>query len=133
MELLLHFSKHNPQIWNDFLLKPIRDCKGQGIVFGSDMTADQWIVQIGLLQQVDFVLGQTKYVVQRRIEQPRFPLLLNGSAKTQHQHLVGTYMAINGRYFGLGFSRTSSHRISALSQGGDWVCIVTKASAVAKL
>ena len=133
MEAFLALSKRSPQTRKDFLLKPIRGGKGEGFVFGSDTTADEWISQLDLLQQAKLEAGKSKYVVQRRVEQPRFDLLLNGAAALQHNYLVGTFIAIQGRYIGLGFWRSSPHRISALSQGGDWVCSVTAAPAVAKL
>lgn len=60
--------------------------------------------------------------LQHHIQQPRFDFLLDGVAETQRNSLVGTYMTINGHYLGFGFWRTSPHRISALSRGGDWVC-----------
>ncbi|KAL8651647.1 MAG: hypothetical protein Q9210_003135 [Variospora velana] len=133
MEAMLSLSKHSPHVRKDFLLKPVRGGKGQGLIFGTDTSADEWISQLELLQQAKLEAGQPTYVVQRRVEQPRFDLLLNGVAGLQHNYLVGTFIAVQGRYLGLGFWRSSSHRISALSRGGDWVCSVTAAPAVAKL
>ncbi|KAL8893584.1 MAG: hypothetical protein Q9192_005124 [Flavoplaca navasiana] len=133
MEAILALSKHSPHIRKDFLLKPIRGGKGQGFIFGTDITADEWISHLELLQQAKLEAGQINYVVQRRVEQPRFDLLLNGVTDLQHNYLVGTFITIQGLYLGLGFWRTSPHRISALSQGGDWVCSVTAAPVIAKL
>ncbi|KAL8949752.1 MAG: hypothetical protein Q9222_004168 [Ikaeria aurantiellina] len=133
MKAMLHFSERNPHIRSDYLLKPIRGGKGHGIIFGSDTTAEGWRCQLESLQQAQLVQGQASYVVQARVEQPRFDLLLNGSTKMQRNYLVGTYMAVHGEYLGLGFWRSSPNRISALSRGGDWVCTVTAAPVVAKL
>ena len=132
MEALLYFSRHSPHIRDDFVLKPIRSGKGQGIVFGNDTSADEWILHLESLQQADLNPGRAQYVVQLRIEQPRFDLLLSSADEVQHNYLVGTYIAIQGRYCGLGFWRSSPHRITALSHGGDWMGSVTAAPAVAK-
>ncbi|KAL8942521.1 MAG: hypothetical protein Q9216_001622 [Gyalolechia sp. 2 TL-2023] len=103
MEAILSLSKHDSDIRRDFFLKPIRGGKGQGFVFGTDTTADEWILQLESLQQPDLKAGQLKFVVQRRVVQPRFDLLLNGTAALQHNHIVSTFIAIQGRYLGLGF------------------------------
>ena len=65
------------------------------------------------------------YVVQRRIEQSRYDVLLHEMDGLQHNYLVGTYMSIHERYLGLGFWRTSPLRIRALSRGGTWICTVS--------
>ena len=124
MEAMFRFSQKSPHIRKDFLLKPIRGGKGVGIMFGSDMTAAEWTLQLKHLQHADLDPERAQYVVQLRIEQPRFDLLLNGTSEMQHNYLVGTYMSIHGQYLGLGFWRSSPHRISALSRGGDWICTV---------
>ncbi|KAL9039306.1 MAG: hypothetical protein Q9214_004932 [Letrouitia sp. 1 TL-2023] len=110
MAAMIHFSRYSPHIREDFLLKPIRGGKGTGIFFGSDMTAEQWISELELLRQAELTTGRAQYVVQRRIEQPRFDVLLEEAEKGQQYYLVGTYMAIHGRYLGLGLWRTSSAR-----------------------
>lgn len=124
MAAMIHFSRYSPQIREDFLLKPIRGGKGVGISFGSDMTAEQWISELELLRQAELAAGRAQYVVQRRIEQPQFDVLLEEAEKGQRFYLVGTYMAIHGMYLGLGLWRTSAGRICALSHGGHWVCSV---------
>ncbi|KAI4215678.1 MAG: hypothetical protein L6R36_009366, partial [Xanthoria steineri] len=94
MEAILALSKHDPHVRKDFLLKPIRGGNGQGFVFGSDTTTDEWISHLDFLQEAKLEAGQPKYVVQRRVEQPRFVLLLNGVAAPQYNYLVGTFIAI---------------------------------------
>lgn len=127
LQVLTKRSKSNPEIKNKFLLKPIRSGKGHGIMFGSDLNPQEWLHELELLQSPALVSHKPLYVVQRRIEQPRFRILLHEEETIQHNYLVGTYMSIHGRFLGLGLWRTSSNPICALSQGGAWICSILPA------
>lgn len=130
LQMLIKRCRLNPEIKNGFLLKPVRSGKGRGVRFGSDLDAGEWVRELELLQSAEFVLNKTLYVIQRRIQQPRFAILLHGEEKVQHNYLVGTYMSIHGKFLGLGLWRTSSSPICALSQGGTWICSIVPAQSV---
>ena len=121
MASLSILSKYSPEMRNDFLLKPIRGGKGAGIIFGSDMSPESWISQIESLQRSELSSSGNSYIVQRKIEQLKYGITLNNAHGPQQNHLVGTYLSINGRYRGLGPWRMSPDRICALSNGGRWV------------
>ncbi|KAL8792068.1 MAG: hypothetical protein Q9195_005323 [Heterodermia aff. obscurata] len=129
MAALTTLSKNAPTIKDRFLLKPIRSGKGAGIIFGSDMTPASWIFQLEMLQKADLFSAKNHYVVQQKIEQPRYDVVVSKADDLQQNHLVGTYMSIHGRYGGLGLWRTSSNPICALSSGGSilWSMVLAKA------
>ncbi len=124
---LIDLTRLSPQVKDNFILKPIRGGKGAGIVFGSDMTPQAWASQLEDLQDSELGGEHTKYVVQRKIKQPLYDVLLHKAEKLQRNYLVGTYMAIHGRYLGVGTWRTSPNRICAVSHGGAWLCSVVPA------
>lgn len=110
---------------DDFILKPTRSGKGDGIAFGVDLTPDEWISRLEALRSATLVPADTKYVVQRRINQPVYDLLLRENDGLQRNRLVGTYHAIHGKFLGLGIWRSSPSRVCAVSLGGAWMCSVT--------
>ena len=122
-------SENDPLIKDRFLLKPIRSGKGAGIVFGSDMTAASWNFQLEMLQKPDLLSESNHYVVQRKIEQPRYDVVVDKADGLQRNYLVGTYLSIHGRYGGLGNWRTSPDRICAVNNGGAmlWSIVPVKA------
>lgn len=124
---LIDLTNLDPQVKNHFILKPIRGGKGAGIIFGSDMTLQAWSSQLRNLQGSELGREHTKYVVQREIRQPLYDVLLHNAERPQRNYLVGTYMAIHGRYLGVGTWRTSPSRICAVSHGGAWICSVVPA------
>ena len=127
LAILIEMTKISPQIRNQFILKPIRGGKGAGIIFGSDITLRVWLSQLENLRDSELGGKHTKYVVQRKIKQPRYDILLHKADTIQRNYLVGTYMAIHGRYLGVGIWRTSPNRICAVSHGGAWICSVVPA------
>ena len=127
MASLSMLSKCNPEVRHNYLVKPIRSGKGAGIVFGSDMTPESWISQLEMLQRPGLLPRGNTYVVQRRIEQPKYDITLNDADGLRKNYLVGTYLSVHAHYVGLGLWRMSRDRICALSTGGQWVCSVVPA------
>ncbi|MCJ1334178.1 hypothetical protein MMC10_010885 [Thelotrema lepadinum] len=125
LSFLTRLSEWNPIIKDNLLLKPIRSGKGAGIVFGSDVTQEEWISQLERLRDPDIGSNGGTCVIQRRIEQPKVDILLYPGEGPQNNYLVGTFMSIHGRYLGLGLWRTSPDRICAISRGGAWICSVS--------
>ena len=124
---LIKLTKLSPRVKNDFILKPIRGGKGAGIIFGSDLSPLAWSLHLELLRKSELVPGLLTYVIQRKIEQPRFDVVLHTAGSLQRNYLVGTYMSIHGRYVGIGTWRTSPNRVCAVSHGGAWICSIVPA------
>ena len=121
---LIRSSELDPKLKDGLLLKPIRSGKGAGIEFGIDLEPEVWLSRLSILRSPDINPDHTTYVVQHKIEQPRFDIALHEAEGLQHNYLVGTYMSIQGNYLGLGLWRTSPERICAISRGGAWICSI---------
>lgn len=122
---LLELSRGSPQLRHDYILKPIRSGKGDGIVFGDDVDAEEWVTALEGLVSPKVVPGIT-CVVQRRIRPRLYDLALKASVGMVRYPLVGTYHVANGKLLGLGTWRASSGRIVAVSSGGSWICSVLR-------
>ncbi|CAG8252793.1 unnamed protein product [Penicillium olsonii] len=109
---------------NQYILKPVRGGKGEGILFGDDLSPWEWNEKLQGLGDAGLVQGGTTYVVQRQVEQPLYEVLLREEEGVQHNRLVGTYMSVHGKYLGVGCWRSGPGRVCAISHGGAWMCSV---------
>lgn len=110
---------------HEYLLKPVRGGKGAGILFGEDMTAAAWRAALARLREPGLRPDDDGcVVVQRRVRQIRYEVVLKPSGEAARYPLVGTYHVVNGRYLGMGIWRSSGDRICAVSTGGSWMCSV---------
>jgi hypothetical protein len=123
---LIKSSTASPEIRNRYLLKPIRGGKGEGIVFGDELTAEQWLSRLEDMRSPDIASG-TSCVVQKRIVNRLYDLTLGATLGTGRYPLVGTYHATAGKLMGLGIWRTNHGRAIAISSGGSWICSVVPA------
>lgn len=115
---------HNPNLKDNFILKPIRSGKGAGILFGDELSPEDWQTKLEGCQQATILPGQISYIVQRKIPQAVYDVYSRNSEESRKMHLVGTYHVVNGRYLGLGAWRSSPARICAISRGGSWICSI---------
>lgn len=106
------------------LLKPIRSGKGKGILFGDQVSQEDWLSILQDMRNPYIKEGKTTYVVQKLVEQRRYEVLLCEEADVEELPLVGTLNIINGVFLGLGIWRSGPGRLCALSRGGSWVCTV---------
>lgn len=125
MRNILQNSESSPTLRNGYILKPIRSGKGDGIVFGDDITQKEWISILKKLSATEVPIEEA-CVVQRRIVPRKYDLLLKASTGMVRYPLVGTYHVINKRFLGLGGWRASGGRIVAVSSGGSWICSVVE-------
>ncbi|CAG8135752.1 unnamed protein product [Penicillium salamii] len=107
-----------------YILKPVRGGKGEGILFGDDLTPEEWNEKLRGLGNAGLVQGGTTYVVQRQVEQPLYEVLLREEEGLQRNRLVGTYMSVHGKYLGVGCWRSGPGRVCAISHGGAWMVSV---------
>lgn len=125
LQELLKSSQMDASLKDSYLLKPVRGGKGAGIVFGDEITNKEWLGALEQLKSPRLVRGTTM-IVQTRIQQHLYSVLLKKSSELQRYVIVGTYHAVHGRYLGIGVWRSSSERICAVSSGGTWFCSVMK-------
>jgi hypothetical protein len=107
-----------------YLVKPVRSGKGAGILFGDQLTQEDWVALLQGMRDPFLKRGKTTYVVQRLIDQRRYDILLDENADAGKFPLIGTFHIVNGTLLGLGLWRTGPGRICALSRGGSWLCSV---------
>lgn len=115
-----------------FILKPIRSGKGAGILFGDELTPEEWATKLQCLRDAAITPGQTGYVVQRQIPQVKYDVFMREREGLQSNFLIGTYHAVHGKAMGLGIWRSSPGRICAVSNGGAWMCSVMSPITVAR-
>ncbi|PHH81764.1 hypothetical protein CDD82_7934 [Ophiocordyceps australis] len=120
---LHQLQRLTPAAKHDYILKPVRSGKGMGIVFGEDLSDAQWMAQLSRLGSADSVFSQG-LLLQRRITQQLYTVLLPGWGQVRQYALVGTYHVVNGRFVGIGIWRTNGRRICAVSDGAAWLCSV---------
>ncbi|PQE31823.1 taurine catabolism dioxygenase protein [Rutstroemia sp. NJR-2017a WRK4] len=120
---LLASSQLFPKLRYQFLLKPIRSGKGDGIVFGDEWTSEEWIS--ALQHQLNLKSVSGACVIQRRIVPGLYNLVLKPSGVRVQYPLIGTYLVVHGKLLGLGVWRSSQDKICAISHGGSWLCSVT--------
>lgn len=122
---LLDRCRASPDLRNKYILKPVRSGKGDGIVFGDDLSPTEWLSQLELLKDPQLNQGGSTLVVQRRIMPILYDIMLQSSGTTAKLPLIGTYHSVHGRYLGIGVWRSSPDRVCAISHGGAWMCSVT--------
>ncbi|KAI2732198.1 hypothetical protein CBS147332_1337 [Penicillium roqueforti] len=109
---------------DNYLLKPVRSGKGAGILFGDQVTQEEWVSLLQGMRDPRLKSGKTTYVVQKQIQQRIYDVLLEEDAGVGNFPLVGTFHITNGAFLGLGLWRSGPGRICALSRGGAWMCSV---------
>jgi hypothetical protein len=124
MDSLLQACRNSTLLQNEYILKPIRSGKGDGIVFGEDLNPCAWVAELQRLQSQEPRNLHASCVVQRRIVPHEYDLILKSPGTMDRYPLVGTYHVANGQLLGLGTWRASRDRIVAVSSGGSWICSV---------
>ncbi|KAL7905931.1 hypothetical protein GGI35DRAFT_459674 [Trichoderma velutinum] len=122
---LLLRSEAHPEVRQDYLLKPIRSGKGDGIRFGDDITDEEWLAALKLQLSPNLELERC-CVIQRQIIPRLYDVVLKPSGEMVRYPLIGTFMVINGVLLGLALWRSSNDRICAISHGGAWLCSVIR-------
>ncbi|CAG8909805.1 unnamed protein product [Penicillium egyptiacum] len=93
-------------IKDSYLLKPVRSGKGSWILFGDQVTQEEWVSLLQGMRDPCLKDGKTTYVVQKRIEQRKYDVLLEEDAGVGNFPLVGTFHITNGAFIGLGLWRS---------------------------
>ncbi|KAF7557975.1 hypothetical protein G7Z17_g267 [Cylindrodendrum hubeiense] len=86
LENILQASKDSPDVKDKYILKPIRGGKGAGIVFGDEITPEEWI---------DVVLGCSADETRRR---GSMPLSAWVSSSTSNLHIPAKTLPFDDKY-----------------------------------
>ncbi|KAJ5360230.1 hypothetical protein N7517_009421 [Penicillium concentricum] len=116
--------RESPSFKDNYILKPVRGGKGEGILFGDELSTGEWNEKLKALESAALMPSGTTYVVQRQVQQPLYQVLLREEEGVQRNRLVGTYMSIHGKYLGVGCWRSGPGRVCAISHGGAWMVSV---------
>ncbi|KAK2818462.1 hypothetical protein FQN49_007879 [Arthroderma sp. PD_2] len=114
----------SPDLKDQFLLKQIRSGRGAGIIFGDEVSIEDWLEKLEQLRDPALVPGQTTYIVQPQVKQLVYSMVLGERHELQRNYLVGTYHSIHGQFVGIGMWRSNPGRICALATGGSWMVSV---------
>ncbi|QMW39216.1 hypothetical protein G4B11_002496 [Aspergillus flavus] len=118
--------KEMPELKDEYILKPIRSGKGDGIVFGEDLNSEEWISRLEGLRSAQLIPGGGTCIVQRKVKQLLYDVVLRPTGVKTRYPLIGTYHSINGEFLGVGVWRSSPDRICAISHGGAWTVSVMR-------
>lgn len=103
---------------NEWLLKPYLLGKGQGILFGKNMSTAEWEKLIYNCM----VSNDMKVIIQKYIQQENFDIVdatKNNLLEYKQHKVVGTLLCFNDLFIGPGIFRTSADDLIALSRGGN--------------
>ncbi|KAJ9316144.1 hypothetical protein C8Q69DRAFT_410191 [Paecilomyces variotii] len=126
LERFISQCQETESLKDQYILKPVRSGKGVGILFGDQLTHEEWMSALHHMQCPRLIPSRTTYVVQKRVEQRRYDVLFEENDGVQSFPLVGTFHIVHGSFLGLGLWRSGPGRICALSRGGAWMCSVMK-------
>lgn len=119
----IQISKESPNLRDQYLLKPIRGGRGRGIIFGDQVTSQEWISLLENIRSIDLASGSCS-VIQKRVMPCLYNLALTSPTCISYV-VVGTFHVTHGKLCGLGIWRAGTERIVAISSGGYWMCSVT--------
>lgn len=126
LDQAIAYCKEMPDLKSEYILKPIRSGKGDGIVFGEDLDPKEWISRLEGLRSAALVPSGGTCIVQRKVKQILYDVVLRPTGEKARYPLIGTYHSINGEFLGIGVWRSSPDRICAISHGGAWTVSVMR-------
>lgn len=132
LEELIQCTRNEVGVKDNFVLKLIGSGKGNGIIFGEDISTEVWMEY--LVRLFEPKVTGLNYVIQRVARQPKFDVIVpskSGKPITEHYYLVGTFMMVDGEQLGIAGWRSGPGRICAVSHGGSWICNLVRDSHVA--
>lgn len=68
LDNLIRQSAECPNIKDNFVLKPVRDGQGKGILFGENLSTEKWNSMLLALRDPTLHVSQTQYIIQPYIE-----------------------------------------------------------------
>ncbi|KAB8237914.1 uncharacterized protein BDW43DRAFT_321106 [Aspergillus alliaceus] len=116
---LIGHSKELPELKNEYLLKPIRSGKGDGIVFGEDLSSTEWVARLQQLRASQLSAGGGTCIIQRKVNQILYDVVLRPTgAKTSHITEVSNSLRKSGILkVSLQFKDDNSHYLKNLILG----------------
>ncbi|CBF75932.1 uncharacterized protein ANIA_03539 [Aspergillus nidulans FGSC A4] len=106
----------------DFILKPIRSGRGEGILLGGDLSTVKWEAILSDMKSAALAPSRAQYIIQPFVEQLEADTFLDEEAGVQRTRRVGTYHSMHGQFVSLGVWRVgiSKSRTINMTTGGAW-------------
>ncbi|EPS42535.1 hypothetical protein H072_3486 [Dactylellina haptotyla CBS 200.50] len=102
---------------DNYILKPIRDCAGVGILLGRDISIEKWKA---ILKSMDAFDGSgDSYMLQPFLEVGAVDLFWDEERGVKKTRLVGTYFSANGKFAGFGDMRGCPEAEKIVNFAGD--------------
>ncbi|KAB8201772.1 IucC family-domain-containing protein [Aspergillus parasiticus] len=105
---LLEGSQKDPRTKNGYILKPVRDARGNGILLGKNISVHEWETILASLDSQAAKNSVPQYMIQHLLPLRSFDWFWDEQRKARESRMVGTYFSVNGRFVGLGMWRTAS-------------------------
>ncbi|KAE8357409.1 hypothetical protein BDV27DRAFT_139381 [Aspergillus caelatus] len=105
---LLEDSQQDPQTKNGYILKPVRDARGNGILLGKNISVHEWETMLASLGSQAAKTSVPQYMIQHLLPLPSFHWFWDEQRRVRESRMVGTYFSVNGRFVGLGMWRAAS-------------------------
>ncbi|KAF4150882.1 hypothetical protein CNMCM6069_005350 [Aspergillus lentulus] len=123
-------ARRDPETKNRYILKPIREARGTGILLGRDISATQWDAILTSMESSSsgiYSAGETTYILQPLIKLQSFDCFWDEERRVRKSRTVGTYYSVNGRFVGFGMWRTGSAAENVISASTKDVTTVLSA------
>ncbi|EAW23663.1 uncharacterized protein NFIA_032270 [Aspergillus fischeri NRRL 181] len=107
---------------DDFILKPIRSGRGEGIVLGQELSTFEWEAILADMKNAALTPYRTVYIIQPLVEQAEGDMFLDEEIGVQRTRRVGTYHSMHGEFVSLGVWRVglSTNRTTNMTTGDAW-------------
>lgn len=107
---------------DEFIIKPAREGRGQGIKFGDELEISEWGQILEDAQVPGLNSDRMTYVIQPVVKQVEDDLFLDEEIGVQRCQRVGTYYSVNGGFVGFGAWRAivASSRVCNMATGKAW-------------
>jgi hypothetical protein len=105
---LLYRTQTNPEIKDQYILKPARDARGAGILLGRNLSTEKWQSILTSMDSQNTHSLTTQYVLQPMLNLRSLEWYWDEGRQIRKSRSVGTYYSVNGRFVGLGMFRTGA-------------------------
>ncbi|KAL4985771.1 IucC family-domain-containing protein [Aspergillus falconensis] len=103
---LIRRTHTSPEIKDKYILKPVRDARGVGILLGRNISIERWQSILNSLDNQVFHSSATQYMLQPLLNLRSFEWFWDEERQIRKSRSVGTYYSVNGRFVGFGMWRT---------------------------
>jgi hypothetical protein len=125
LEALISQSRGNPDLKNEYIIKPCRDAESMGILFGDELLGEEWERLLADMKDPRLYPHRFQYTIQPVVRQPATNILRGVDTSSGDMNIVGLYYAFNGQYKALGAWRATDGRLSCYAKGGIRIPSVT--------